>query len=383
MKILDKKLKELRKVFESETSITFTNYDKQSVLKKIQKKRNRHMDHFFPKIITAIFLVLSIFIGGITANDYFHSTNSPIDSEIDVVQVLIKSRELLNQLAEVETSAASYDGKKEIKFRLMVEKKITEAEAASLFNQILDSIINYSNDENIWDDYNGYFDINSYDEDIVYKATKLINEDLVVNNLVGGNPLNITFDPEMVQTGDVLGEFEITDIQKHKDETLITFQGNNLLSGDINYYEKLEFTPDSWLLSELPIADQHMEEEINFYFNNSEMINKEELTPKIPQNINIDITGFQYLYSPVLGSSINFEVREYLDVKYETEETTEVHRTTIELSDELLELYSQYEFSLDDLLLKDLNPIDVFKLYHHANQIKKLFLMIYPPWMMK
>src|SRR5690625_4399460 len=48
-----------------------------------------------------------------------------------------------------------------------------------------------------------------------------------------------------------------------------------------------------------------------------------------------------------------------VDVDTEHDAFTQTYKTTIELSDDLLEVYSQYEVSLDDQLLKDLNPIDI------------------------
>lgn len=60
----------------------------------------------------------------------------------------------------------------------MVEDYPTVEEASRLFNQILDSFVKYSKNSNVWDNYNGYFDIKSYDGDVIYKANKLIGEDL-------------------------------------------------------------------------------------------------------------------------------------------------------------------------------------------------------------
>lgn len=63
----------------------------------------------------------------------------------------------------------------------MMEEHPTENEAIILFNQILDSFEKYSNKSDIWNFYNGYFDIKSYDNGIIYKATKLAGEDLQVS----------------------------------------------------------------------------------------------------------------------------------------------------------------------------------------------------------
>jgi hypothetical protein len=78
----------------------------------------------------------------------------------------------------VETVAASFDGQNNIKLRIMVEEQLTQEEAVWLFNQILDSIIEYSDSSEVWDYYNGYFEIVSYDDGVLYEATKLIGEGL-------------------------------------------------------------------------------------------------------------------------------------------------------------------------------------------------------------
>ncbi|OIJ12611.1 hypothetical protein BKP35_10510 [Anaerobacillus arseniciselenatis] len=98
--------------------------------------------------------------------------------DIDMSEALGKSQETLRELDEIETTAASFNGESDVKFRLMVERHPTEEEAIILFNKILDSIAQYSNHSEVWNYYNGYFDIKSYDSGVIYEATKLIGEDL-------------------------------------------------------------------------------------------------------------------------------------------------------------------------------------------------------------
>ncbi|WP_332698131.1 hypothetical protein [Halalkalibacter lacteus] len=97
--------------------------------------------------------------------------------DIDMSKALDEWRE---HFEGVETVAASFDGESNIKLRVMVEEQLTQEEAVLLFNHMLDSIIEYSNSSDVWDNYNGYFEIVSYDDGMLYEATKLIGEDLDV-----------------------------------------------------------------------------------------------------------------------------------------------------------------------------------------------------------
>ncbi|WP_100407788.1 IolE/MocC family protein [Bacillus solitudinis] len=101
---------------------------------------------------------------------------------IDISKTLDQTRETLKELDDVETTAASFDGESDIKFRLMVEGHPTEEEAISLFNKILENITKSSTYSDVWDYYNGYFDIKSYDNGVIYEATKLIGEDFNISS---------------------------------------------------------------------------------------------------------------------------------------------------------------------------------------------------------
>ncbi|WP_100404293.1 IolE/MocC family protein [Bacillus solitudinis] len=96
---------------------------------------------------------------------------------IDISNALSQTRETLEELDDVETTAASFDGESDVKFRLTVVGHPTEEEANTLFNKVLESIIKSSNQSDVWDYYNGYFDIKSYDNGVIYEATKLMGED--------------------------------------------------------------------------------------------------------------------------------------------------------------------------------------------------------------
>ena len=100
-------------------------------------------------------------------------------SEIDISHIMGKTEEHFKQLAEVDTVATSFDGKKDINFRMMVEGTPTEEQAQILFNEVLMSFEKYSNQSELWDDYNGYFDIKN-DNGVVYEASKIIGEELKI-----------------------------------------------------------------------------------------------------------------------------------------------------------------------------------------------------------
>lgn len=100
--------------------------------------------------------------------------------DIDISSTLGKSEDYFRQLEEIETTASAFDGEKDVKFRLMVEGTPTKEEATILFNEILDRFKEYSNHQEIWEYYNGYFDIKNYDDGIIYEASKIIDEELKV-----------------------------------------------------------------------------------------------------------------------------------------------------------------------------------------------------------
>ena len=112
----------------------------------------------------------------------FSTTSCSQKPSIDIGDALGKSEEYFRQFDGIATTASSYDGEKDVKFRLMVEGNPTEAEATILFNRILDVIAKYSNRSDVWDYNNGYFDIKNYDQGVIYEGTKQIGEDLKVQS---------------------------------------------------------------------------------------------------------------------------------------------------------------------------------------------------------
>ena len=99
---------------------------------------------------------------------------------INISEALGKAEELLTQSDKVDITAAAFDGSKNIKFRLMVEKEPSEAEAIILFNKILDSFVSYTNRPGFWNYYNGYFDIKSYESGVIYEAEKMPGKELEI-----------------------------------------------------------------------------------------------------------------------------------------------------------------------------------------------------------
>ncbi|MGD6873085.1 hypothetical protein ACQCU1_12980 [Sutcliffiella horikoshii] len=99
---------------------------------------------------------------------------------INVAKVEANVENHLNELDEVEIALSTFDGDENIKFRLMVEGYPTENEVTILFNKILESFEKYSNQENFWMDYNGYFDIKNYEDGVIYEGTKLIDREIKI-----------------------------------------------------------------------------------------------------------------------------------------------------------------------------------------------------------
>ncbi|MBB6734678.1 hypothetical protein [Cohnella zeiphila] len=104
------------------------------------------------------------------------------DTSIDISDAVGKSEDYFRKLDGIATTASSFDGNKDVKFRLMVEGDLTETEATVLFKRILDVIAKYSNRSDVWNYYNGYFDIKNYDHGVIYEGTKLIGKDLKVKS---------------------------------------------------------------------------------------------------------------------------------------------------------------------------------------------------------
>ncbi|WP_145028378.1 hypothetical protein [Paenibacillus sp. Y412MC10] len=112
----------------------------------------------------------------------FLSVSCSQDTDININDAVGKSEDYFRKLEGIAATASSFDGNKDVKFRLMVEGNLTEAEATILFKRILDVTANFSNHSDVWDYYNGFFDIMNYDYGVIYEGTKRIGEDLKVQS---------------------------------------------------------------------------------------------------------------------------------------------------------------------------------------------------------
>ena len=99
--------------------------------------------------------------------------------EIDISKAVDTTEEYFRELDEVSTTAAVYS-EEQVKFRLMVEKHPSVEEATAMLNTIIDKLEKNSNTPEFWNYYNGNFDIQSYDEGVIFEATKVIGQDLKV-----------------------------------------------------------------------------------------------------------------------------------------------------------------------------------------------------------
>ncbi|GAA0336046.1 hypothetical protein GCM10008967_28050 [Bacillus carboniphilus] len=101
------------------------------------------------------------------------------ENRLLIIDALEKTEKTLRGINGIETTASSFDGGK-VNFRLMIRQDLSKEEAIPLFNKILESIDQSSNELDIWQHYVGNFDIKSFEKGVIYEATKLIGGDLVV-----------------------------------------------------------------------------------------------------------------------------------------------------------------------------------------------------------
>nr|WP_145164646.1 hypothetical protein [Paenibacillus terrae] len=112
----------------------------------------------------------------------FLSVSCSQDTDININDAVGKSEDYFRKVEGIAATASSFDGNKDVKFRLMVKGNLTEAEATILFKRILEVTANFSNHSDVWDYYNDFFDIMNYDHGVIYEGTKRIGEDLKVQS---------------------------------------------------------------------------------------------------------------------------------------------------------------------------------------------------------
>jgi hypothetical protein len=100
--------------------------------------------------------------------------------DISSNHTLSNAEKQLNTNKNIETTASSYDGKSTIKFRLMVKGNPSKAEATQLFNDVLEAVKVTSHHKDIWNYYNGQFDIKNYTNGVIFTASKNAKKSIVI-----------------------------------------------------------------------------------------------------------------------------------------------------------------------------------------------------------
>ncbi len=99
---------------------------------------------------------------------------------VDVATILAKTETRLNHMTGIVTTATAFDGRANVKIRLMVNGNPSMKQATQLFQDILRVMQAESNAKDIWAQYNGHFDIKSYQSGVVYVANKTAGRPMTV-----------------------------------------------------------------------------------------------------------------------------------------------------------------------------------------------------------
>lgn len=132
------------------------------------------------KVFSVFCLIISMF--------FISSCNQKPD--VNIPDVLSKSEKQIQKLDKVKTTASAFDGKSNIKFRLMVEGRPSKVEVEKLFNETLNTIAANSNNQDLWNYYNADFDIKSYQDGVVFEAAKPAGDSLKLTELIPGRKEN-------------------------------------------------------------------------------------------------------------------------------------------------------------------------------------------------
>lgn len=127
------------------------------------------------KLKTVFSLSIIIFLIFVTG-----CSQSPPVQPTKVGKILVKSETQLRKQSEIVTTASAFDGKKNIKFRLMVNGVPSKKEATKLFNDIMETVKANANNKNLWSYYNGNFDIKNYTDGVIYTATKMAGKSMTI-----------------------------------------------------------------------------------------------------------------------------------------------------------------------------------------------------------
>lgn len=155
-------------------------------IEKTKKKRK----NFIPIFAFAACFVILIALG-MSFHSYHSKSSSgqapfilwdphpPIKPE-KVGSILSNSEVQLNNSSGIVTTASAFDGKKNIKFRLMVNGAPSKKEATKLFNNIIKTVKANANNKDLWSYYNGSFDIKNYTTGVIYTATKKAGKSMTI-----------------------------------------------------------------------------------------------------------------------------------------------------------------------------------------------------------
>lgn len=200
--------------------------------------------------------------------------------------------------------------------------------------------------------------------------SEIPDEEEYSTHLKESNGPYITFDPKTVGIGDVFGEMKVSDIQQTGNKIRVTFDGESMLAGQVSNEDILMIMPEKESLTEFPLAKEDIGRRVPFFFQNSKDVEIyfgiEKLTGFYGDFV-INVEQIQYTYRPE-GSSIDLRINMVTGKPELDEPVTETNNTTINLSDELLERYKESS-SLDDRLLQNLTPLNIFNLDHYAGYV--------------
>lgn len=195
------------------------------------------------------------------------------------------------------------------------------------------------------------------------------NSETLLNN----NVSYTTFNHDTIDAGDIVGDFEVTDVHKDNGSTFITFvldeknpsgyTSSFPLNGDIIRSDEWLFRVDERMagMEHFPIEMSDVGKSVQFKLMDEETVqamythfNDEEIL----EGYVVDIAKVEYMFSET-----NSTITLYVDLRGSDIQSYE---TTIELNDQLNAIYENYNQSHNDQLLSGLEPFDVFRLYMHA-----------------
>lgn len=125
---------------------------------------------------------ITIIIGSLLFALTAACTDNDHDPEITMLEAVEKSREEIMDLEKVDRATTSFDGESFIQFRLMTEEIPAEEEAERLFKIVIDTIEENSQRPDVWENYDGVFDIRTYDDGIVYEAVHFSGRELNIES---------------------------------------------------------------------------------------------------------------------------------------------------------------------------------------------------------